>query len=58
MYGNTVLIFAAYCGHIEIVKLLLEKGADIDAINNYGKTALMLTLCPEIKKILIEAGAK
>ena len=39
--GNTVLIEAASCGHLEIVKYLIEKGADINAKNRNGNTALV-----------------
>ncbi len=43
----------------EIVKLLLDFGADPDSPNNAGHTPLMamVTLCPEAVKILLEAGA-
>lgn len=40
--GNTPLHQAAYLGLDEIVKLLIEKGADLNATNNAGKTALQL----------------
>ena len=35
-------MFAAEKGLIEMAKLLLERGADIDAADNSGKTALMI----------------
>lgn len=38
--GNTALLMAAYNGHIEIVKLLIEKGVNINAKNIYDWTAL------------------
>jgi len=37
------LHFAAGCGHIEIVKLLLERGADREAVDKEGRTPLKLT---------------
>jgi hypothetical protein len=43
--GDTPLIFAVRHGFIDIVELLIEKGADVDARNpdtNSGKTALMI----------------
>jgi len=54
------LIEASYNGNIEIVKLLIETGADINAKNNYGSTSLMYASKIGHKKIvllLIEAGA-
>lgn len=40
IWGRTALINASSKGHLEVVKYLIEKGADIHAKNNYGKTAL------------------
>ncbi|KAL7784521.1 hypothetical protein V8C43DRAFT_166666 [Trichoderma afarasin] len=39
--GNTTLIMAAAEKSDEMVSLLLHKGADVDAANNDGRTALM-----------------
>lgn len=39
--GNTTLIMAAAEQSDEMVSLLLQKGADVDAANNDGRTALM-----------------
>ena len=47
-------------GHVEVVKLLLEKGANIEAINNQGFTSLWIAAYKghtEIVKVLIAAGA-
>ncbi len=38
--GQTPLIQASYCGHVEIVKLLLTAGAETDKIDTGGNTAL------------------
>lgn len=41
-YRATMLHRAARCGHVPMVKLLLEKGADVRAKRDYGNTVLML----------------
>ncbi|MHB1459630.1 MAG: ankyrin repeat domain-containing protein [Armatimonadota bacterium] len=48
-------------GNPEIVKLLIARGADVNAKDKEGRTALSLAVrnnMPEIAKILKEAGAK
>ena len=37
--GDTALMLASEEGHVEVVGLLLEAGADKDSANNDGKTA-------------------
>ena len=32
--GSTALMYAAYKGYLEIVKLLLKNGANVDSVNN------------------------
>jgi ankyrin repeat protein len=47
-------------GHTEIVQLLLEKGADVNAKNKYGRTALIYATergYTEIVQLLLEKGA-
>ncbi len=39
--GDTALMLAAERGHIELVKVLLKNGADVNAANLNGETALM-----------------
>ena len=39
---NTPLLIAAECGHIDVMKTLVKLGADINAQNEDGKTALMM----------------
>jgi ankyrin repeat protein len=59
--GGTALIYASCSGHIDVVKLLIEAGADVnkkDKKNRY--TVLMVASSAgqtEVAKLLIEAGA-
>lgn len=65
--NTTPLHSAAYGGRVELVKLLLNKGADMEALNGYGGTVLGSTLWAlynsrrpghlEIMEILIASGA-
>lgn len=50
--GNTCLIQAARKGRIEIVRLLLEKGADKDIPNFIDQTPTSVASSPEIKKLI------
>eukprot|EP00163_Fabomonas_tropica_P006318 TRINITY_DN158_c0_g1_i3.p1 TRINITY_DN158_c0_g1~~TRINITY_DN158_c0_g1_i3.p1 ORF type:complete len:206 (+),score=38.73 TRINITY_DN158_c0_g1_i3:508-1125(+) len=38
--GNTALHYAASKGHEDVVKFLIESGADVDALDDYKATAL------------------
>jgi len=52
---------AAQNGHLKVVKLLIEKGADINAKNAYTETALCLAKSDnhrDIAAILEKLGAK
>ena len=40
-FGNTALICASYKNHKDIVKLLINAGADLNLKDNYGRTALI-----------------
>lgn len=54
-YGQTALYSAAYAHHIDLVKLLLSKGAQADhGANVLCSRAVEL---PELTKLLLEAGA-
>ena len=60
-FGVTPLHAAAYHGHMDIVKLLLKKKADIHARDNDGETPLLAALSKgfsEIGLLLINRGAK
>ncbi|CAD8121969.1 unnamed protein product [Paramecium sonneborni] len=59
--GNTYLIFAAQTGNVEIVELLLHKGAFVNVQNNNGDTALHKSIAYSffnIADILISQGAQ
>ena len=53
-------MWAALGGDVEICRMLIEAGADIDAAGNRGNTALMFAAergHAEVCRVLIEAGA-
>ncbi len=58
--GRSLLHIAVNKGKCEMVELLLEKGADVNACDSYGSTpiASALTTSPKIVNILQKAGAK
>ena len=54
-------MFATYKNYIEIAKLLIENGADVNAKNNYNETALNESARSgylELTKLLIAKGAE
>jgi hypothetical protein len=58
--GTTPLMLAALFGQTESARLLIEKGAKLDARNNEGASALHVAafFCqPETAELLIEKGA-
>lgn len=60
-HGSSVLLRAAETGHLDVVKLLLERGADVNERLGMGITALHYTAQydrPEIIRTLLDAGAK
>jgi uncharacterized protein len=59
--GHTALMFAAEFGHIEVGKLLLANGADINAVDNLNDPALNVAAFHgqlEFAKMLVEMGAE
>lgn len=60
LHGRTALIWAAYRGHDEAVKVLLEEGSQISLKDRSGNTALhwaTIKGCAQVIKLLLEAGA-
>jgi ankyrin repeat protein len=58
--GSTPLHLASYKGHLEMVKFLLEKGADIEAENGSGFTSLQLAVYGghrNVAEFLIDKGS-
>ncbi len=58
--NGTALIEAAFYGHIERVKALIEQGADVNATDSFGKSALTIAALYErtrIAKMLMRHGA-
>lgn len=58
--GDTLLILAAYHVHEDMVRALLERGADTARINDKGQTALAAAVfrqAAEIVTALLDAGA-
>lgn len=58
--GSTPLILAAYYNHLDLVRLLLERGIPVNEMDGSGNTALMGACFKgyaEMVRLLIEAGA-
>src|SRR5207302_1796321 len=59
--GNRVLSWAAENGHEAVVKLLIEKGAELESKYNYGQTPLLWAAengHKAVVKLLLEKGAE
>jgi hypothetical protein len=60
LYGRTILMHAALFGHMDVVRLLIDKGADVNAATKNGTTALLLSAGKgnaEIAGFLLDKGA-
>lgn len=58
--GNTMLMLAAYHGHMKLVEILINHGAELDLLNDRGQTSLAGAVFKghkEIAKLLFSAGA-
>jgi ankyrin repeat protein len=58
--GNTVLMLAAYHGHVDAVRALVDRGADVDRLNDRGQSPLAGALFKgedDVVAVLVDAGA-
>lgn len=58
--GSTALHWATYRGDLELMRLLLARGAAVDAANDFGATPLSIAAVdadPAVIKLLLDAGA-
>lgn len=58
--GDTLIMLAAYHGHLDTVKMLLEKGADVDVLNDRGQSPIAGAVFKgydDVVKAMAESGA-
>lgn len=58
--GNSLLMLAAYAGHANLVRGLIERGADVDKLNDRGQSPLAGVVFKKedaIVDLLLAAGA-
>ncbi|KAI8948151.1 hypothetical protein F4801DRAFT_471181 [Xylaria longipes] len=59
LVNKTPILHAAiYRGDSKMLDVLLEAGADVDALNSYNQTAIQVVTNPHLEARLIAAGAK
>ena len=58
-HGITPLMYAAEIGSVDAMRLLLDRGADVNAQNAFGSTALMWSVSDAAKvRLLLDHGAQ
>lgn len=55
--GQTALMVAARMGHQDVAELLVKAGADVDAVDRYGRTPLDLSSTEGFTRLLRDHGA-
>jgi len=60
--GDTLLNFAVYPNHVDVARLLLERGADVNHVDPRGMTALLYAATtdfgdPSMVQLLVKMGA-
>ncbi|CAK3829576.1 hypothetical protein DOTSEDRAFT_89449 [Lecanosticta acicola] len=58
--GDTLIMLAAYHGHLDTVKTLLEKGADMNVLNDRGQSPIAGAVFKgydEVVRAMVEKGA-
>ena len=56
-FGWTALHWAAKDGHVDVVRLLLEYGADVNAVSDTGAKPLGMAKGEEVREMLLARGA-
>jgi len=54
----TILIHATIYNECDLVKLLIDNGANVNYLTNFNKTALDYATTDEVRELLIRHGAK
>jgi ankyrin repeat protein len=55
MFGRTPLHYAADCGHMDCVRLMIEYGGDVTLQDSQGKSALDLAVSDELRELMVNS---